>query len=66
MKIFKLACILGFGAMLSACGASDVVTRDALLSGQSATNSVSFAANPQDRNLRTISTQSQGTRTILP
>jgi hypothetical protein len=66
MKIFKLACVLGFGAMLSACGASDVVTRDAPLSDQSATNSVSFAANPQDRNVRTISTQSQGARTILP
>ena len=66
MKIFKLACVLGFGAMLSACGASDVVTRDALLSSQNATDSVSFAANPQDRNVCTISSPSQGTRTILP
>lgn len=37
MKLIKLACALTLGAALSACGASDVVTRAAPLSGTTAT-----------------------------
>lgn len=66
MKMIKLVCAMSIGIALSACGASDVVTRDAPLSNQSATGTVAFADNPADRNVRTISNRQQAPRTILP
>ncbi|MEQ6247867.1 DUF6778 family protein [Sulfitobacter sp. HNIBRBA3233] len=46
MKSIKLAAALGLGIALSACGASDVVTRDAPLSGATTIAPVAFAATP--------------------
>lgn len=66
MKKLKLLCALTIGVALSACGAADVVTRDAPLSNQTSAGTVGFATNPADRNVRTISQRAQAPRTILP
>ena len=78
MKMIKLACALSIGAALSACGAWDVVTRDAPFVPP-AENAVNFVAPgyvspgsavaPQDartRSVRTITTGKQQSQTILP
>ncbi len=45
MKMIKLACALTLGAALSACGASDVLTRAAPLSGANTTATVTYGTN---------------------
>ena len=45
MKMIKLACAMTLGAALSACGATDVVTRSAPLSGSSTSATVTYGAN---------------------
>lgn len=68
MKIFKLACAVSLGAILSACGASDVVTREAPTPVVAFSQAdVSAVAQPSvTRTVRTISAQEQKSRTILP
>ena len=73
MKMIKLACALSIGAALSACGASDVVTREATFVPPAA-NAVSFAAteatttiqSTQPRSVRTVTTGKYQSQTILP
>ncbi|WP_299030830.1 DUF6778 family protein [uncultured Sulfitobacter sp.] len=71
MKMIKLACALSIGAALSACGASDVVTRDAPFEAPApisfSQKDVEAVAQPgATRTVRTVSTQQQQPRTILP
>jgi hypothetical protein len=56
MKMIKLMCVLGVGAVLSACGASDVVTRDAPLTGQTIAGTATMST-PAQRNVRNIMPQ---------
>lgn len=73
MKMIKFACALSIGAALSACGASDVVTREAAFVPPAA-NSVNFVGTEttaatqanQPRSVRTVSTGKQQSQTILP
>jgi len=73
MKMIKLACMLSVGAFLSACGASDVVTRDAPFEAQSArtavgtrtTENASLTANGTNSVLRVTAAPQQG-QTFLP
>lgn len=73
MKMIKFACALSIGAALSACGASDVVTREAAFVPPAA-NSVNFAAtettaatqSTQPRSVRTVTTGKRQSQTILP
>jgi hypothetical protein len=74
MKMIKLACALSVGAVLSACGDSDIVSRDAPFETQPFQSNVSFVqsdvASVKEANtkriVRTISQQKQQPRTILP
>lgn len=73
MKMIKLACALSVGAVLSACGASDIVSRDAPFETQQAPQASftqSDVTSVKDartkRIVRTISVQKQQPRTILP
>jgi hypothetical protein len=67
MKLLKFAGLLSLGIALSACGTSDVVTRDAPLSNQSSPAPLAFAAQPDtQRNLRITSTADQGALTQMP
>ena len=50
MKMIKLACALTLGAALSACGASDVVTRDAPLANTGTTSTVMYGSNAFQQN----------------
>lgn len=70
MKMIKFAFALSIAAGLSACGASDVVTREAAFVPPAA-NSVNFAATDsttasQPRSVRTVTTGHQQSKTILP
>ncbi|MCX7565287.1 hypothetical protein OS189_02880 [Sulfitobacter sp. F26169L] len=73
MKLMKLACALSIGAILSACGASDIVSRDAPFEAQRQ-GAVSFSQNDVTsvaqteitRKVRTVSAKQQPPRTILP
>ncbi len=74
MKMIKLACALSVGAVLSACGASDIVSRGTPFETQPLQPRVSFAQSDVTsikqadvkRTVRTISAQKQEPRTILP
>ena len=67
MKTIKLACALSIGAVLSACGASDVVTREAPFAPVSATQAFQMAAQPDvNRSVRTVTDENHASRTILP
>lgn len=67
MKTIKLACALSIGAVLSACGASDVVTREAPFVPATAAQALEMAAQPEaNRSVRTITGENQTSRTILP
>ncbi len=74
MKMIKLVCALSVGAVLSACGASDVVSRDAQFAPQrgaivptySQSDVIAVKEQSQRRSVRTISVQKQQSNTILP
>lgn len=73
MKMIKIACALSIGAFLSACGASDVVTRDAPFQAQSAriAQGTYTFENVQlnlreDEAVRRITSAPQEALTILP
>jgi hypothetical protein len=70
MKMMKLACALSLGAVLSACGSSDVVTRAAPLSAQPSAPTLNFVPDPSQpsiaRSVQTVSRKDQPARTILP
>jgi len=70
MKMMKLAFALSIGAALSACGASDVVTRDAPFTPPqpvfAASDVAAVAVSPTTRTVRTVSAGDQQARTILP
>lgn len=74
MKMIKLACALSIGAVLSACGASDVVTRDVPFSNLPAANDVTFRIGDSraqgqtdaDRSVRRVTNSQQEGQTILP
>ncbi len=67
MKMMKMVAALSIGVALSACGAADVVTRAAPLSGQTTSGTVNFMADPaQPSSVRTISAGEQQSQTILP
>ena len=67
MKIIKLVSALSIGAALSACGAADVVTREAPFAPISAGQSLEMAAQPElNRSVRTITDENHAARTILP
>lgn len=67
MKTVKLALALSIGAALSACGASDIVSRDAPFSQQTAAD-IQLNAAPVNgvSRVRTISSKQSEARTILP
>ena len=67
MKIIKLVSALSIGAALSACGAADVVTREAPFTAFSAGQALEMAAQPEsNRSVRTITDENHTARTILP
>jgi hypothetical protein len=67
MKMMKMVATLSIGVALSACGAADVVTRAAPLTGQTTSGTVNFMADPaQPSSVRTISAGEQQSQTILP
>jgi hypothetical protein len=74
MKMIKLACALSVGAVLSACGVADVVTRSTPFEPQTPTPAIAFTQNDVTsvkqagikRTVRTISAEQQAPRTILP
>lgn len=74
MKLIKLAFALSIGAALSACGASDVVTRDTPFTQVPAAGDVTMStrdAQPQvrtltERSVRTVTNSQQQPQTILP
>ncbi|MEQ6204175.1 DUF6778 family protein [Sulfitobacter sp. HNIBRBA2951] len=73
MKMMKLACVLSIGAALSACGASDTVTRDAQFETQSpqATYGTQTRDNARlsldpTKSVRRITASANEARTILP
>lgn len=74
MKMIKFVCALSIGAALSACGASDVVTREAPFT-QPITASTATLITPEElvvpkasptRSVRTITTEPKKSQTILP
>lgn len=70
MKRFKLAAALGLGVALSACGQSEIVTRDAPLSAPAASFAASdvqaVAQTGADRKILRVSAAQTQARTILP
>lgn len=71
MKMIKLACAFGLGAVLSACGASEVVTRDAPFEAPaqvqfSQTDVAAVAQTGSKRTVRTMSKAKNQPQTILP
>ncbi|MEP1767558.1 MAG: DUF6778 family protein [Sulfitobacter sp.] len=71
MKMIKLAAVLSIGVALSACGASDVVTRDAPFEAPQAVafshaDVAAVAAPNIKRTVRTVSIQENTPKTILP
>lgn len=71
MKMIKLAYALSIGAALSACGASDVVTRDTPFDRNTpatfSQEDVAAVARPGvQRTVQTVSKQHQKSKTILP
>lgn len=74
MKMIKLACALGLGAVLGACAASDVVTRDVPFTQPPAVADVPFSTgdiraqgqSASDRSVRRVTNSQQEGQTILP
>ncbi len=66
MKVFKNAIAIGFAAALSACGASETVTRDAPFAQQGAASAFAQQSEVTPGTVRTVSTPPQAAQTILP
>ncbi|MGB5865465.1 MAG: DUF6778 family protein [Sulfitobacter sp.] len=69
MKITKLAMLVSIGAALSACGTAEIVTRDAAFAAPKTVTFAQTATGDETEapsTVRTISTRSQPSQTILP